>query len=67
MKRHKDLVSFLKAQGLRMTASKKALIQFFIDRQSHQITAEELSEYMERRIPGLDVSCPRRGDLNQVV
>ena len=54
MKRHKDLILFLKSHGLRMTSSKKMLIQFFLDNQFRHIPASELQEFMSEKLPKID-------------
>lgn len=54
MKKHKDLVLYLKSHGLRMTSSKKLLIQFFLDHQHRHIPASELQEFMNEQMPNID-------------
>lgn len=54
MKKHKDLTLFLKSHGLRMTSSKKLLLQFFIDHQNKNIPAKEVHQFLLARMPDLD-------------
>jgi len=54
MKRHKDLVIYLKNHGLRMTPSKETLIQFFLDNQSRHIPFRELQDHLSKNLPAVD-------------
>ncbi len=54
MKKHKDLVLFLKSRGLRMTPSKESLIQFFLDNQNRHIPLRELHNHLYLQIPDID-------------
>lgn len=54
MRKHTELVNYLKAQGLRMTDSKEKLIQFFLDNKSRHIPLKEVQEHLNATIPDLD-------------
>ncbi len=54
MKKHKDLVLYLRSRGLRMTASKQMLIQFFLDNQSRHVPFRELQAYLQKSLPEVD-------------
>ena len=54
MKKHKDLLSYLKAKGLRATNAKKALLQFFLDREGKNIDPSELALFVEKELPNVD-------------
>lgn len=54
MKRHKDLILFLRSQGLRMTPSKELLIQFFLDNQSRLVPVREIQDYIQAQLPDVD-------------
>lgn len=54
MKKHKDLVLYLKSHGLRMTSSKKLLIQFFLDNEHRHIPAQELQDFLNKHLPEVD-------------
>ncbi|MBC7743221.1 MAG: transcriptional repressor [Bdellovibrionaceae bacterium] len=54
MKKHKDLVEFLKSRGLRMTPSKQHLIQFFLDNQNRHIPIKEIQDHLMSILPDVD-------------
>lgn len=54
MKKHKELILFLKAKGLRMTASKKVLIQFFLDNKNRHVPFKELQKLLNEKVPDVD-------------
>lgn len=54
VKKRKDLAAYLRSKGLRMTASKELLIQFFLDNQSRHILTKELQEHVARHLPDVD-------------
>jgi len=54
MRKHKDLVLYLKSHGLRMTSSKKMLIQFFLDNQHRHIPVQELQDFIGEYLPEVD-------------
>lgn len=54
MKKHKDLVRYLKSKGLRMTPSKQVLIQFFLDNQNRHVPLKELQDYLGHQVSDVD-------------
>jgi Fur family ferric uptake transcriptional regulator len=55
VKKHKDLVLYLRSRGLRMTPSKQLLIQFFLDdNQNRHVPFRELQAYMQKFLPDVD-------------
>ncbi|MGZ3655208.1 MAG: Fur family transcriptional regulator [Bdellovibrionota bacterium] len=54
MKKHKDLVVYLRSRGLRMTPSKQLLIQFFLDNQDRHVPFRELQAFMQKSLPDVD-------------
>lgn len=54
MKKQTELVAYLKAKGLRMTASKEQLIQFFLDNQNKHVPIKEIQEHLVTTVPDVD-------------
>ena len=54
LKKHRDLVLFLKSKGLRMTPSKELLIQLFLDNQSRHIPLKQVQDHIIKSLPGVD-------------
>ncbi|MBC7420402.1 MAG: transcriptional repressor [Bdellovibrio sp.] len=54
MKKHKELVSFLKSKGLRMTPSKEKLVQFFLYNQARHIPIKEIQDQLISTLPDVD-------------
>jgi len=54
MKKHKDLVLYLKSKKLRMTPSKEVLIQFILDRQNRHVSLKEIQEHFATQLPEVD-------------
>lgn len=54
MKKHNDLVLFLKSKGLRMTPSKETLIQFFLDNKTRHVPLKELQDCLNEKVPDVD-------------
>lgn len=54
MKKHKDLADYIRAEGLRMTPSKRLLIQFFLDNKTKFITHKELQDHVAEHLPEVD-------------
>lgn len=52
--KRKDLLTYLRSKGLRMTASKEALIQFFLDSRGRNITTKELQSYVAQNLADVD-------------
>ena len=54
MKNRKDIVTYLKSKGLRMTPLKELLIQFFLDNQNRHVPGKELQEHVANYLPAAD-------------
>lgn len=54
MRKHKDLIAYLKLKGLRMTPLKELLIQFFLDNQKRQIPFKEIQDHVASQFPDFD-------------
>lgn len=54
MKKHAELITYLKSKGLRMTPSKEILIQFFLDNKSRHVPIKELYDYLSSHIEDVD-------------
>ncbi|OFZ21758.1 MAG: hypothetical protein A2X94_15845 [Bdellovibrionales bacterium GWB1_55_8] len=60
MKKHKDLVTFLRSKKLRVTAARRALLQFFLDRDQERVTFSELQKFVADELPSMDRSSVYR-------
>ena len=54
MKKRNDLKAYLKSKGLRMTASKELLIQYFLDNQNKRVSAKQIHEHLSIHLPNID-------------
>lgn len=54
MKTQKDLLTYLKNNGLRMTPLKEVLIEFFINNKHRQIPFKELQDHVNKKLPEID-------------
>ena len=54
LKKHKDLSEFIRAEGLRMTPSKRLLIQFFLDNKNKFVSHKELQDHVAEHLPDVD-------------
>ncbi len=54
MKRHQDLLALLKSNGMRITAGRRILLQFILDRSSRRIGLGEIHAYMDRQPVRID-------------
>ena len=54
MKKHKDLVLYLKSKGLRMTPSKEVLLQFILDCQNRHVPLKAIQNHFAARLPEVD-------------
>lgn len=60
MKKHKDLLAILRANRMRITPARRALLQFILDNKSRQIPLKEFYQAMEDQVPGIDRSSVYR-------
>lgn len=56
MKKHRDLLTVLKSNNMRITPARKALIQFILDNQSTQIPLKEIQEFISTKVDGVNRS-----------
>lgn len=54
MKRHRDLVALLRANGMRITAGRQMLLQFILDNSERRITLAEIHDYLGRQRRHID-------------
>lgn len=54
MRKHRDLVLYIKSLGLRMTQSKLSLVQLFLDNQDRHIPLKEVQDCIIGELPGVD-------------
>ena len=54
LRKHRDLVFYMKSKGLRMTASKQSLIQLFLDNQNRHIPLKQVQDHIVEQVPGVD-------------
>ncbi|WP_408095558.1 Fur family transcriptional regulator [Peredibacter sp. HCB2-198] len=60
MKKHRDLVSILKAKNLRLTPARRALIQYILDNKSKHISLKEIYEFLGIKVEGVNRSSVYR-------
>jgi Fur family transcriptional regulator, ferric uptake regulator len=56
MKKHKDLLAFLKSNQMRITPARRMLLQFILDRKSERISLKEIYSFMDTHLKGVDRS-----------
>jgi Fur family transcriptional regulator, ferric uptake regulator len=56
MKKHKDLLAVLRSNKMRITPTRRILLQFILDNKSRQISVQEIQEYLDTKIKGVDRS-----------
>ena len=54
MKRHRDLLEVLRANGMRITAGRRVLLQQILDRCAHDIELREIHEHLARELGRVD-------------
>lgn len=54
MKKHKDLVVYIRSLGFRVTPSKNLLIQYFLDNHKRHITFKDLQKLLKAKLPEVD-------------
>jgi len=69
MLKHKDLIAILRSNGMRITPTRRVLLQFILDNKMRQIPQVEISQHLEKALPGIDRSSVYRNleafkDLN---
>lgn len=56
MKRHKDLLEVLRANKMRITPARRLLLQYILDNKSRQISIQEIQDFVNREMAGVDRS-----------
>ncbi len=56
MKKHKDLLEILKANDMRITPARRFLLQFILDHKSAKITLKNITNFLEKTLPGVNRS-----------
>src|SRR6185295_14458598 len=56
MKKHKDLLEVLRSNKMRITPARRLLLQYILDNKSRQISMQEVQEFLDKQLPGVDRS-----------
>lgn len=56
MKRHKDLLEVLRANKMRITPARRLLLQYILDNKSRHISIQEIQDFVNREMAGVDRS-----------
>lgn len=56
MKKHRDLLTVLKSNNMRITPARKALIQYILDNQSMQIPLKDIQDFVLAKVDGVNRS-----------
>jgi len=56
MKKHRDLLSILRAKNLRLTPARRVLLQYILDNKSKQLSLQSIQQYLEKNIQGVNRS-----------
>jgi Fur family ferric uptake transcriptional regulator len=56
MKKHKDLLAVLRANKMRITPARRLLLQFILDNKGRQISMQEVQEFLDKQLEGVDRS-----------
>jgi Fur family ferric uptake transcriptional regulator len=54
MRRHRDLLEILRANGMRITAGRRSLLQFILDKQARGVRLREIYEHLDQRRQHVD-------------
>jgi len=60
MKTHKDLLAVLKSNKMRITPARRILLQFILDNKSRQISVQEIQDFLDKQLEGVDRSSVYR-------
>ncbi|MGK5084020.1 Fur family transcriptional regulator [Bdellovibrionota bacterium FG-1] len=60
MKKHKDLLSVLKANQMRVTPARRVLLQYFLDHKFDQFSLKQIQGCLDLKIQGVDRSSVYR-------
>jgi Fur family ferric uptake transcriptional regulator len=56
MKKHKDLLAVLRSNKMRITPARRLLLQFILDNKGRQISMQEVQEFLDKQLEGVDRS-----------
>jgi Fe2+ or Zn2+ uptake regulation protein len=56
MKKHKDLLAVLRSNKMRITPGRRLLLQFILDNKTRQISMQEVQEFLDEHLKGIDRS-----------
>jgi Fur family transcriptional regulator, ferric uptake regulator len=56
MKKHKDLLEVLRSNKMRITPARRFLLQFILDNKARQISIQEVQEFLDQQLKGVDRS-----------
>ena len=56
MKNHRDLLAILRANKMRITPARRVLLQFILDNYKRQISFQELQNFLDKSLKGVDKS-----------
>lgn len=56
MKKHKDLLAVLRSNKMRITPARRLLLQFILDNKTRQISMQEVQEFLDKQLEGVDRS-----------
>jgi Fur family ferric uptake transcriptional regulator len=63
MKRHRDLLEVLRANGMRITAGRRALLQFILDHKSRRVGLRDIYARLDEQLGRVDRSSVYRNLL----
>jgi len=69
MKNHKDLLAILRTNKMRITPTRRVILQFILDNYKRQISFQEIQGFLDKTLKGIDKSSIYRNleafqDLN---
>jgi Fur family ferric uptake transcriptional regulator len=56
MKKHKDLLAVLRSNKMRITPARRLLLQYILDNKMRQISMQEVQEFLDKQLEGVDRS-----------
>src|SRR4051794_2712480 len=60
MKKHQDLLAVLRSNQMRITPVRSCLLQYILDNKSRHISVQEIQEFLEKNLKGVDRSSVYR-------
>ena len=56
MIKHKDLLTILRSNKMRITPARRILLQYILDSATKQLSLKEIQAFLEKKLPGVDRS-----------